>query len=311
MKKRLRYSPWYRRIILVLSTLGSALSFTSCNHLLYPASRETFVSKKFLTPPPLDLTIPVYITPNSEQQIGFLHAWHFPAQSKMTKGLVVHFHGNGENLTTHFNFFRWVTTFGFDYIIFDYRGYGKSSDQYATQEKTVKDGLAVFSYIHKSFKSQKIIAIGQSLGSNVLMRVLQDLDSKLYPDLVILDSSFTSYQAAARSALSQQWFLYPLMPFSYLAINDTFSAEAQYEKTPALPVIFFHGTADTLIKKENGINNFNRWPGKKVLVLNEGGRHISAFADPQFLDSNKEIFLSCFSLIEKGDLSNFENCAKK
>lgn len=283
-------------------------SLSACNHLLYPASREPYISKKFLVPTPQELDIPVAF---ATEKGAFVRAWYFPAQSSIKKGLVVHFHGNGQNLTTHFVFFKWVIDFGFDYIIFDYRGYGESSDEQASQEKTVQDGLAVFDYISQNLKPKKVIAIGQSLGSNVLLRTLQDLQLSLQPDMVVLDSSFTSYQAAARSALSQRWFLYPLIPLSYIAIDDSFSAAVQYEKTPKIPAVFYHGTADTLIKKENGIQNFNQWPGPKVIVLNEEGQHTSAFGDPRFINSNKEIFLNCFSFVEKNRITDFNQCSKK
>lgn len=279
---------------------------TSCNHLLYPAVREPYMSKKFLVPPPQELAINI---PNTDNK-SYLHAWYFPAQSKIKKGFVVHFHGNGENLTTHFNFFKWMTTLGFDYLIFDYRGYGQSSDVEATQEKTVQDGQAIFNFIHKQFAPTHLIAIGQSLGSNVLVRTLQELPADEYPQMVVLDSSFTSYQSAASSALSQRWFLYPLIPLAYVAIDDTYSAEKTYNKTPKIPALFFHGTKDTLIKKENGIENYEKWPGPKALVLNEGGSHTAAFGDPRFLNSNKEILLNCFSSILESKQNRFSDCIK-
>lgn len=281
------------------------LVLSSCNHLLYPAVREPYMSKRFLVPTPQEITIPIPLTENK----SYLHAWYFPAQSKIKKGFVVHFHGNGENLTTHFNFFKWMTQFGFDYLIFDYRGYGQSSDDQATQEKTVQDGVAVFNYIHKKFAPTQLMAIGQSLGSNVLVRTLQELPVDEFPQMVVLDSSFTSYQAAARSALSQRWFLYPLIPLSYIAIDDTFSAKETYAKTPKIPALFFHGTKDTLIKKENGIENYDNWPGVKALVLNEGGQHTAAFGDPRFVNSNKEILLNCFSYIAEKRTAFFASCA--
>lgn len=284
--------------------IGSLLALSACNHLLYPATREPFISKKFLSPALQEINIDI---PGTETK-SFIHAWYFPAQSPTKKGLVVHFHGNGENLTTHFNFFKWVTMFGFDYLIFDYRGYGQSSDEEATQEKTVQDGLAVFDYIHKNLKPTKIVAIGQSLGSNVLVRTLQDLNPNLLPDMVVLDSSFTSYKAAARSVLTQRWFLYPLVPLSYIAIDDTFSAKKTYDKTPKIPAVFFHGTGDVVIKPENGIENYNLWPGLKALVLNQDGWHTSAFASPKFIKSSKEIFLNCFSMVNTGKLDQFSNC---
>jgi alpha-beta hydrolase superfamily lysophospholipase len=302
----MKLSRIYKLWPLTLLAATWIFGLTGCNHLLYPAVREPFMSTKFLVPSPQELTINI---PNTDNK-SYLHAWYFPAQSKIKKGFVVHFHGNGENLTTHFNYFKWMTTLGFDYLIFDYRGYGQSSDEAATQEKTIQDGLAIFNYIHKQFAPTQLIAIGQSLGSNVLVRTLQELPTNEYPQMVVLDSSFTSYQSAASSALSQRWFLYPLIPLAYLAIDDTFSAEKTYNKTPKIPALFFHGTKDTLIKKENGIENYEKWPGPKALVLNEGGMHTAAFGDPRFVNSNKEIILNCFSFILESKQNQFSNCIK-
>lgn len=298
MKLSLIYKVWL--------LLAWILVLTGCNHLLYPAVREPYIARRYLKPSPEELLISI---PGMTDK-SFLHAWYFPAESKIKKGFVVHFHGNGENLTTHFNYFRWMTTLGFDYLIFDYRGYGQSSDENASTEKTVQDGLAVFNFIHQKYAPTQLIAIGQSLGSNVLVRTLQELDSQKLPQMVVLDSSFISYQAAARSVLTQRWFLYPLVPLSYLLIDDSFSAKKNYDKTPHIPAVFFHGTADSLIKKENGIENYERWPGPKVLVLNEAGQHTSAFADRHFMNLNKEILLNCFSYVNEKRTVDFSNCAK-
>jgi uncharacterized protein len=284
--------------------LFSFLILTGCNHLLYPAERESYIEAKYIKPPPQD----IYISVNDTEKI---HAWHFSSESKIKKGIVLHFHGNGQNLTTHFQFFRWMTQFGFDYIIIDYRGYGKSSGAQATQEKTVQDGLAAFKYVKENFKDLPLIAIGQSLGSNVLVRTLQDLDLKLYPDLVVLDSSFLSYQAAARSILKQKWFLYPIIPLTYLAIDDDFSAKKNIEKTPVLPALFFHGTADPLIQMNLGKENFDLWRGSKNFISNEGGAHIAAFGDPRFANSNKEILLTCFEFIVSKKMDQFNQCVLK
>jgi hypothetical protein len=302
----MKLSQIYKLWLMTLLASTWIFVLTGCNHLMYPAVREPYMSKKFLVPPPEEVII--YI-PQTENK-SYLHAWYFPAQSEIKKGFVVHFHGNGENLTTHFNFFKWMTTLGFDYLIFDYRGYGQSSDEEATQEKTVQDGLAVFNYIHKQYAPTKLMAIGQSLGSNVLVRTLQELPDDQQPQMVVLDSSFTSYQSAASSALSQRWFLYPLIPLVYLTIDDTYSAEKTYDKTPQVPALFFHGTKDTLIKKENGIRNYEKWPGPKALVLNDGGTHTSAFSDPRFINSNKEILLNCFSFVLESKKNQFADCVQ-
>lgn len=277
----------------------------SCTHLLYPASRSPFVAQEKIRPIPIDINIPV----GSEN--SYLHAWHFPAQTK-SKGLVIHFHGNGENLTTHFLFFKWLSDSGYDYLIFDYRGYGASSDKEATQLKTVEDGQAVFKFAYDNFPELKVIAIGQSLGSNVLVRALQELNEKklfsYLPKLVVLDSSFVSYQKAARSILSQRWFLYLLKPFTYFAISDQWSAEKKLQLTPHIPALFFHGTSDPVVNYDLGKINFNLWPGPKIFITQEGGGHTSAFGNPSFQES-RLILLNCMDNALNGT-QPFAGCEK-
>lgn len=265
--------------------------------------------QKSIRPIPQDIYIPVY----QDTKAPSLHSWYFPAQSKIKKGLVVHFHGNGQNLTTHFLFMNWITDYGYDYLIFDYRGYGASSDESATQKKTVEDGLAVFKYLKNNFQGLPVIAFGQSLGSNVLMRTLQELNQKeelkdQLPALVVLDSSFLSYQQAASSVFGQRWFLYPLKPFVYILLSDEWSAHNLIRHTPPIPALFFHGTNDVTINYELGKKSFDHWPGPKTFISQQGGNHTSAFADARFINS-RLIFLKCadFALNKKNP---FADCAK-
>ena len=295
-------------LLLKLIFLISCSGFFGCNHLLYPADRHPFVVQKSLKPVPRDLYIPVY----NETAEPFLHAWHFPAQSKIKKGLVVHFHGNGQNLTTHFLFMSWITEFGYDYLIFDYRGYGASSGESATQQKTVEDGLAVFRYVADNFKGTPVIAFGQSLGSNVLIRTLQELNKRnlktQLPALVVLDSSFLSYQGAASSILGQKWFLYPFKFFVYFLLSDEWSAAKELEQTPALPALFFHGTADITINYELGKKNYEQWPGPKVFSTQEDGGHTSAFSENRFIES-RSLLLHCAELALKNSFTGPDNKA--
>lgn len=292
----------YLKAVLFLNLL----LVTGCNHLLYPAERQELVYRDKIRPKPLDVYIPV----DEKNSNSFLHAWFFPAQSKIKKGVVVHFHGNGENLTTHFLFPLWIVDYGYDYLIFDYRGYGKSSDESATQQKTVEDGIAVFNYVHELYKDLPLIAFGQSLGSNVLVRSLQELNrankKELLPDLVVLDSSFLSYQQAASSVLGQRWFLYPLKPLAYVLLSDEWSAKKLTEYTPNLPAIFFHGTNDLTIAYELGQKNYEIWPGLKVFVSQEGGGHTSAFGDMRFIN-NRALLLKCIDYVITKKVP-FEEC---
>lgn len=286
--------------------LGLFLSFLlmGCNHLLYPADRFPYMIPDQIKPKPQELKIDVS---SSEQ----LHAWYWPSQTKEKKGIVVHFHGNGQNLTTHFMFLKWVIDFGYDYMIFDYRGYGASSGEKANQEQTVQDGLAVLQYIHKQYPSLPVIAAGQSLGSAVLGRTLQEITAsgrkELLPQFVVFDSSFISYQAAARSVLKQKWLLYPFLPFTYLVISDDWSPQNRLQDQPSsIPAMFFHNTGDMIIRIDLGNQAFEAWKGPKLFVRDEDGAHTSAFGDPKFLNRRKQL-LDCFEHVI-GQGKSIENC---
>ncbi len=280
---------------------------TGCTHLLYPAERQAFVVQSSIRPVPQDIYIPV----NENSLTPYLHAWYFPAQSKLKKGLVIHFHGNGQNLTTHFLFMSWIIDYGYDYLIFDYRGYGASSDEFATQRKTVEDGLAVFRYAHEKFKDLPLIAFGQSLGSNVLTRTLQEITKntqrELLPSLVVLDSTFLSYQEAGSSVMGQNWLTYPLKPLVYLLISDEWSADKLVKFTPPIPALYFHGTDDVTINYDLGKKSFEQWPGPKVFVTQKDGGHTSAFSESRFINS-RVTFLKCAEFAIKNK-NPFEECA--
>ena len=286
------------------------ISASGCNHWLYPAQRGFYFEARQLKPAPSEIKIPV--TGGTENE--FLHAWYFPSRSEAKKGIVVHFHGNGENLSTHFMFFNWVIDYGYDYLIFDYRGYGRSSGEQAQTELTVKDGISVFNYVFEKYPQVPVVAVGQSLGSNVMLRALQELNGdektrRLLPKIAIFDSSFNSYKEAASSTMSQRWFLYPLKPLSYLVISDQWSAARRLEANPEIPAVFYHGDADTIIQYDLGRENFDKWRGPKVFVMQKGGGHTSAFGDKRFQADAQLSFLNCVDAALKGK-SEFSTCGK-
>lgn len=276
-----------------------SLLMMGCNHLLYPADRFPYLIPDQIKPKPQELQIPILNTAEH------LHAWYWPSQSTQRKGIVVHFHGNGQNLTTHFMFFKWIVDFGYDYLIFDYRGYGASSGDKVNQQQTVEDGIAVFEYVKKQYPDLSVIAAGQSLGSAVLGRTLQEINAsgrrELLPKFVIFDSSFVSYQDAAKSVLKQKWFLYPIIPLTYFVLSDEWSPLKRVQDQPDIPAIYFHNSNDHIIRIELGEKAYEIWKGPKLFVRDENGSHTSAFGDPKFLNRKKQLIDCLEKVIQQGN----------
>ena len=157
-----------------------------------------------------------------------LLGWYFPVKKKRPKSFVLFFHGNAQNITSHYLNLYWMPKAGHEFFIFDYRGYGLSGivpALYGKGERQVKpnrngvykDSIAALKKGYQLFKksgAEKFIIYGQSLGGAIVQRALEDFEHMNEVDLVVLDSTFNSYQKIAFDKLWGIWFLRPIAPLA-------------------------------------------------------------------------------------------------
>jgi alpha-beta hydrolase superfamily lysophospholipase len=219
----------------------------ACNHVFYQPDHVARATPK-------DVGIP-YVEHWIESTDGVrLHAWHMaPPEDadKHCRAVVVHFHGNAENMTSHFMFSAWLADAGFDVVTFDYRGYGRSLGT-PSREGLFADGNAVLDWVTKEPKLRglPIVVFGQSLGGAVAVPVAQAQPPGRVTALA-LDSTFDSYRAVARGKLDRVWFLWAVqVPLSWLVSADLEPAEAiaRYDG----PLLVAHAVGDPVVDFENG-----------------------------------------------------------
>ena len=209
-----------------------------------------------------------------------LHGWYFTQTTlKPSKGVILFFHGNAQNRSSHFLALRYLLEKGYDYFIFDYRGYADSEGK-ASPENTVKDGLAALDVVTKRNPTLPVSFFGQSLGGAVAMRTLVEYKRVhgMFPDsvkLLVLDSTFLSYQKAAASILSKHAITFLFQPLSFL-ISDTWAPVKVCDEFPRIPVLIFHGDQDQLFKETLGEEVYEAFRGPKRFVHVIGGHHTSA-----------------------------------
>ncbi len=276
------------RITSLLVMVGATLAATGCSSLLYhPTDREYYSARAF------GLRV-------DELHIGPLHAWHVRSGAKKPQGLVVFFHGNAENLTSHFSALAWLPAEGWDYLIFDYRGYGKSPGK-ASPESTVEDGRRVLDWAME--RQTRLVLFGQSLGGAVLLRSLQEAEGgwtdveRARVGLVAMESSFASYTRAGQAVLAQTWLTWPFQWLSHLLLSDQHAPRASNGRLVGLqgyPWLVIHGSEDRTITPRLGHELFEALSEPKQWVLAEGGGHISAFwmHDSQGRYPYREAFLA-------------------
>lgn len=204
-----------------------------------------------------------------------LHGWWFAAQTLQgvkTKslGTFVFFHGNAENLSSHFAMLSWLPAAGYNYFIFDYPGYGLSDGE-PSPEKNVQSGVQALRWVAKNKESRPLIVYGHSIGGVTALRSVEEAgDVKIAG--VIADGTFLSYQSIAREKMSESWVTWLLQPFAYVVLSDSW-APKHVEKISPRPLLVIHGTDDPVIPLSFGHEIFERASEPKKFIAVEGGHH--------------------------------------
>ena len=207
-----------------------------------------------------------------------LHGWLMTSDKvKKKKGLILHFHGNAQNMTSHWLNLGWLTKNGYDVMEFDYRGYGLSKGQ-ANQQGLNKDSIAALNLAYEKQKSYpKFIVYGQSLGGAVSMRALKDFKHRDEIDLFVLDSTFISYQSIAFDKLKDAGIFMVLSPLSYILVSDEYSAR-DFVAELEMPTLVIHGTKDFIVPYKFGEEIYSKLTTKKKWMWKvEDGGHTDVF----------------------------------
>lgn len=267
------------------------LFITGCSHLFYQPSR-----KQFFSPEQFKLT---YKDIYFESLDGTkLHSWFFPVTGK-AKGTIILFHGNAQNLSTHFMNLAWIIKQGYNLFIFDYRGYGKSEGE-PDQKGIYEDALAALGKgreLNLTHGGGLYIVYGQSLGGIISMRALADYKDISAVDLIVQDSTFSSYKKIAFDRMTSRWFLYPLSPLAYLTVSDEYASDKIIHciKNPTLVIV---GQKDPVIPQSFGKQIFKEIGSKKKWLWKlPEGVHIDVFHGGQ--ESYREKFLQLLESIHK------------
>lgn len=200
-----------------------------------------------------------------------LSGWFIPApgyaNSKAAKGTVVHFHGNAQNLSSHWQLVSWLLPRGYNLFVFDYRGYGESEG--SPEPKGVfQDANSALNYVRArpDVPADRLIVIGQSLGGTNAIAVVGS-GNRAGVRAVIIDSTFYSYSAIANDKVSGAGLL----------MDDTYSAARYIAQLTPIPLLLLHGTQDAVIPHAHSQRLLAEAREPKRLLTVEGGQHIDAF----------------------------------
>ncbi len=196
-----------------------------------------------------------------------LHGWFLPARGKKAKGTIVFSHGNAGSVGHHLGFTMWLVEAGYNVMMYDYRGFGKSGGE-VDRRGMIDDVKAAFTTVRTraDIDPDRIISFGHSLGGAKSVTALAEHP---VPGLraVVLDATFSSYKAMARVVAGD---------LGTDLVTDELSPVDFVDKLPRVPLLVVHGDLDELVPVSQGKTLFEKAHEPKTLFEVKEGTHGSS-----------------------------------
>jgi len=164
-----------------------------------------------------------------EEQVT-INALHFKAEN--SKGIVYYSHGNSGCLQQWGSVADIFIMNNYDFLIYDYRGYGKSSGT-ISESNLYHDAIFIYKQLLNDYKENEIIIYGRSIGTGIATKVASEFN----PKHLVLESPYYNLPDLVKK-------MFPFIPsflLRYKFRND------QMIKFVTCPVTIIHGTFDEVI----------------------------------------------------------------
>ena len=188
-----------------------------------------------------------------------LHGWWIGAPTDPLGHLLL-CHGNAGNVGDRVLHAALLTAAGFDVLLFDYRGYGRSTGR-PSEEGTYRDARAALRCLLKQpgVDPGRVLYLGESLGAAVAL----DLALERPPAGIALLSAFTGVREMAR-------LHYPFVPAAL--VPDAYPTLRRIGELRA-PLLVLHGDSDDIVPVAHGRALFEAAPEPKRMHVFPGLGH--------------------------------------
>lgn len=175
------------------------------------------------------------------------------------RGLILYFHGNTRSIKGWAKYARDFYRYGYDVVLVDYRGFGKSTGK-RSEKEMLADMQFVYAELCKKYPQEHLLVYGRSMGSGFATKIAADNK----PRYLILDAPYFSFKQVAERFT-------PIFPHKWLLRFHL--RTDQWIKNVQCHTYILHGTKDWLIpiKHSQKLQQLN--PHKITLITIEGGGH--------------------------------------
>lgn len=231
---------------------------------------------------------PTWKLPHGGEDVWFqtaggvrLHGWFVRSKAETPAATILYFHGNGGNLSHAGWLAEELAARGFDVLLFDYRGYGRSGGASTGERSLFEDADAAYDYLvnARGVPPESIVLYGQSLGTTAAA----DVASRKRCKALILESGLSS--ASDMAAV-----VFPGLPrFLSRLGRNRFESACKLERV-SCPVLVAHGERDEVIPVGQGRALYEAAREPKKLILNPRAGHndLVAAGGDEYLDALAE-----------------------
>jgi fermentation-respiration switch protein FrsA (DUF1100 family) len=207
-----------------------------------------------------------------------LHGWFVSSPARPPAATVVYFHGNGGNIS----YVDWVgeqlAARGFDVLLFDYRGYGRSEGALSDERGVYEDADAAYDFAvrGRGARPERVVLYGQSLGTAAAV----DVAARKPCGALVLESGLSSAGDMARTIL-------PWLPrFVARLTRNKFDSVGKLARV-GCPVLVAHGDRDEVIPVEQARALHAAAPEPKRLHVVSGAGHnnLTAVGGAKYMDA--------------------------
>jgi alpha-beta hydrolase superfamily lysophospholipase len=206
-----------------------------------------------------ELLIPL----NKEDSLSMVR---FLPASLPSKGTVLYFHGNKKNIGWYARFMPAFTQHGYEVLMIDYPGYGKSRGIF-TEKKLYDWAKVAYQIARKRHTADRILIYGKSLGTGIAAQLASVSDCKG----LILETPYYDFP----SVLTRYIPFYPIRNMLHFQLPTY-----QYLPLVTAPITLLHGTSDWTVSYSNSKKLLPLLkPGDQLLTI-EGAGHNELFEFP-------------------------------
>ena len=297
---------FWLKFSVTLGILFAILYTSACLFLFVRQNRVMFLPSSEISTIPTDLDmeyeevwLPVISAKTPQQSAPEkIHGWWIPAptadeiQSKHyiksnRDWVLLYFHGKSSNISSNLSHSHRFHQMGFSVFILDYRGYGLSQGYFPTETSVYEDVDTAWNYLvnRRGIAPENIVIYGHSLGGAIAI----DLAHR-QPNAAgaIVEASFTSM----RDMVDYQYPYFNIFPIDWI-LTHRFDSITKV-KDLKIPVLFTHGTADTVVPHYMSEALFEATPDQKQLFIVPTAHHgnIASVSGDKYFETIREFMKS-------------------